>query len=179
MSRPQNPDNNGRDDDGKDARKGQPARGRATGKPSVPAPRSGTSLPPGRRCPIGRGARMVSYVGLAVLGVVIGLAGALIVDLWSGGGLVLGAAGVLALTYGGSVLTGTKTGAALPTLTWLVTLLLASLTTPVGSQLLDGSATGVALLFLGLLGSVLCIARPSLSPLTSLPPAGPRHDRSQ
>jgi hypothetical protein len=145
----------------------------------VPAPRNGSPQPPARRYPIGPGARWASYAGLGLLGVVVAVAGALTVDLWSGAGLVLGAAGILALSYGGSLLTGTKTGAAVPTLTWLGTLLAASITTPEGDLLWGGSATSVALLFLGLLGSVLCIARPSLSGISVLPPTGHSRDASQ
>ncbi|MEZ0066158.1 hypothetical protein ABIA32_002167 [Streptacidiphilus sp. MAP12-20] len=154
-------------------------RGRAGGRANVPAPRSGSPKPVAPRYPIGTRARWASYFALAVLGIAVALAGALVVDLWSGGGLVLGAVGILALSYGGSVLTGTKTGAAVPTLTWLGTLLAASIGTPEGDLLWGGSATSVALLFLGLLGSVLSIARPAMSGIPVLPPTGPSRDTSQ
>ncbi|RAG84643.1 hypothetical protein DN069_15845 [Streptacidiphilus pinicola] len=151
----------------------------------MPAPRSGSPLPPARSYPLGRPARMTVYLLLGVLGAAVGLAGALIVDLWSGGGLVLGTAGIIALSYGGSTVTGTRTGAVVPTATWLGVLLVASVSTPKGDLIWGGSATSLALLFLGLLGSVLSLARPSLSPFrhgpsgSVLPPASPRRDGSQ
>ncbi|WP_052440512.1 DUF6113 family protein [Streptacidiphilus anmyonensis] len=138
-----------------------------------------------RQYPLGRPARMTAYLLLGVLGAVVGLAGALIVDLWSGGGLVLGTAGIIALSYGGGTLTGTRTGALVPTATWLGMLLVASVSTPKGDLIWGGSATSLALLFLGLLGSVLTLARPALSPYRHgpsgpvLPPASPRRDGSQ
>jgi hypothetical protein len=169
-----------------------PGRGRAGGVGGgagggarVPAPRNGSPQPPVRAYPMGRTARMTTYVLLAVLGAAVGLSGALIVDLWSGGGLALGAAGILALSYGGSLVTGTRTGALVPTAAWLAILLAASISTPKGDLIWGGSATSVALLFLGMLGSVLALARPSLSPYhqspsrSVLPPAGPHRDASQ
>jgi hypothetical protein len=132
-----------------------------------------------------RSARMAVYVVLGVIGAVLGLAGAFIVDLWSGGGLALGAAGIIALSYGGSLVTGTRTGSLVPTGTWLAILLVASISTPKGDLLWGGSATSVALLFLGMLGSVLSLARPSLSPYHSgpsgsvVPPAGSGRGASQ
>jgi hypothetical protein len=128
---------------------------------------------------------MATYAVLAVLGAVVGLAGAFIVDLWTGGGLALGALGIIALSYGGSLVTGTRTGAVVPTTTWLAILLVASISTPKGDLIWGGSATSVALLFLGMLGSVLSLARPSLSGYhhaasgSVLPPAGPPRGTSQ
>jgi hypothetical protein len=128
---------------------------------------------------------MTAYLLLGVLGAAVGLAGALIVDLWGGGGLVIGTAGIIALSYGGGTLTGTRTGAVVPTVTWLGILLAASVSTPKGDLIWGGSATSLALLFLGLLGSILSLARPSLSPYrhgasgSVLPPASRRRDASQ
>ncbi|MEY9871926.1 hypothetical protein ABH931_001399 [Streptacidiphilus sp. MAP12-33] len=168
-----------------------PGRGRAGGAEGqggaarVPAPRNGSPQPPVRSYPLGRPARVTAYLLLGVLGVAVGLAGALVVDLWNGGGLAVGAAGIIALSYGGSLVTGTRTGALAPTAAWLAVLLAASISTPKGDLIWGGSATSVALLFLGMLGSVLSLARPSLSPYhqgssrSVLPPAGPPRDASQ
>lgn len=151
----------------------------------MPAPRNGSPIPPARTYPLGRPARMTAYLLLGVVGAGVGLAGALIVDLWSGGGLALGTAGIIALSYGGSTVTGTRTGAVVPTAGWLAMLLIASVSTPKGDLIWGGSATSLALLFLGLLGSALTLARPSLSPFhhgpsgSVLPPASPPRDGSQ
>ncbi|MFC5911416.1 DUF6113 family protein [Streptacidiphilus monticola] len=130
---------------------------------AIPGPRSATpQRPPARTPPLGRGGRVVSYLLLAVLGVLCGFAGSLIAMLWLPVGLLLALAGCGALFYGGGLLTGTRTGAALPAVAWFVSLLYVTEPRPEGDFLLGASIGGYLLLFLGALTGVLCTARPGL-----------------
>ena len=96
----------------------------------------------------------VSYVALGLLGVVVGVAGSLVQDGWFPGGLILALLGSAALFHGGAVLTRDRLGAGIPTATWFLTVMYASISRPEGDflfaagvgpyvYLLGGMAVGV------------------------------------
>lgn len=101
-----------------------------------------------------RAATYASYLLLAVLGVAVGAAGALVQGALFPGGLILALAGSAALFHGGATLTGGKPGAAIPTATWFLTVMFLSISRPEGDflftagvgpyvYLLGGMAVGV------------------------------------
>lgn len=143
----------------------QPARSRAqSGQAATRVPGgAGPAAPAARSYPIGTPWRYVSYVVLAVLGVACGVAGCLLVTLWTPGGLLIGLAGAVALFLGGGLLTGTRTGAALPAVFWFASLLYAAESRPEGDYLLGAGATSYVLLFVGALAGVICATLPALS----------------
>ncbi|MEV1049094.1 DUF6113 family protein [Streptomyces sp. NPDC049916] len=123
-------------------------RGRATASysprtnapPRAPEPTGG----PVRPAP----ARIVGYVGLAVLGVLVALAGALVQAAWFPGGLLIALAGSAGLFYGGRVLTGTQIGALAPAVGWFATVFLLLGGRPEGDYVF-GDELGLLLFMLG------------------------------
>ncbi|MFJ8748340.1 DUF6113 family protein [Streptomyces sp. NPDC102441] len=85
---------------------------RTNAPPRSPAP-TGLAAPPNP-------ARIPVYLGLAVLGAVVGLAGTLVQAALFPGGLLLALAASAGLFYGGRVLTGTQLGALAPAVGWLI-----------------------------------------------------------
>jgi hypothetical protein len=81
--------------------------------------------------------KYLSYALLAVLGVAVATAGALVQDAWLPGGLLLALAGSAALFWGGAKLTRNRVGAVVPAGLWLLTVLFLSQTRPEG-DFLDG-----------------------------------------
>ncbi len=100
------------------------------GRATVPGPRSASPRPPEPEYPVGKPFRVTAYAVLLVLGAVVGLAGTFVLSLWFPGGLVLSLAAIAALCCGGRVLTGSRTGSAMPALGWFAMLMVAQAPRP-------------------------------------------------
>jgi hypothetical protein len=108
--------------------------------------------------------RIVAYVVLAVLGVTVGVAGGLLQDAWFPGGLLLALAGSAALFYGGTLLTGTRLGAAVPAAVWLLTVMLLSSARPEGDFLFANGIGPYVYLLGGAMAGVICATLPQVRP---------------
>ncbi|WP_328905664.1 DUF6113 family protein [Streptomyces sp. NBC_00234] len=118
---------------------------------SSKAPR--TNAPPRSPEPTGLAAplnpaRIGVYVGLAVLGALVALAGTLVQAAWFPGGLLIALASCAGLFYGGRVLVGTQLGALAPAAGWLVAVVLLLSGRPEGDYVF-GDELGLALFMLG------------------------------
>ncbi|MFJ4838731.1 DUF6113 family protein [Streptomyces sp. NPDC088746] len=118
---------------------------------SSQAPR--TNAPPRSPAPTGLAAplnpaRIPLYVGLAVLGAAVGIAGTLVQAALFPGGLLLALAASAGLFYGGRVLTGTQLGALAPAVGWFIAVLVLLGGRPEGDYVF-GQELGLALFMLG------------------------------
>ncbi|MER7109076.1 DUF6113 family protein [Streptomyces sp. NPDC000229] len=109
-----------------------------------------------------RAARIVWYAGLAVLGAVVGLAGALVQSAWFPGGLLLALTACAGLFYGGLRATGTQVGVVAPGVGWLVAVVLLSLGRPEGDQVFWGGAAELVYVLGGMVAAVMCATIPRL-----------------
>ncbi len=109
-------------------------------------------------------ARVGAYVGLAVVAVAVAVAGALVQDAWFPGGLLLALAGCVALFYGGTKLTGTRVGTAVPAAVWLVCVLLLSTSRAEGDFLFAEGVGPYIYLLGGAVSAVICAALPPSPP---------------
>jgi hypothetical protein len=109
-------------------------------------------------------ARAVAYLGLAVLGALVAVAGALIQAGWFPGGLLLALAGCAAVFYGGTKLTGTRLGAVVPAVVWLVCVMLLSSTRGEGDFLFAAGVGPYVYLLGGAMAAVICATVPQLVP---------------
>ncbi|WP_245766992.1 DUF6113 family protein [Streptomyces colonosanans] len=100
--------------------------------------------------------RMAAYLGLFVLGAVIGLAGALVQSGWFPGGLLLALAGAAGLFVGGSRVTGTRAGAVAPAVGWMVAVVLLTSSRPEGDFLFSAGAGSYLFLLGGMAVAVIC-----------------------
>lgn len=103
-----------------------------------------------------RPARFAVYVGLFVLGALVGVAGALVQAGWFPGGLLLALAGAAGAFGGGAKLTRTKVGALAPAAGWLLAVMLLTSSRPEGDFLFGTSFSSYAYLFGGMLVALLC-----------------------
>ncbi|MFE9724490.1 DUF6113 family protein [Streptomyces sp. NPDC005794] len=115
------------------------------------APR--TNAPPRSPAPTGLAApfnpaRIPLYVGLAVLGAAVGLAGTLLQAALFPGGLLLALAASAGVFYGGRVVTGTQLGALAPAVGWFVAVIVLLGGRPEGDYVF-GEELGLALFMLG------------------------------
>jgi hypothetical protein len=100
--------------------------------------------------------RYAAYALLAVLGVAVGIAGALVQDAWFPGGLLLALAGSAGLFWGGAKLTRNRVGAALPAGLWLATVLFLSSARPEGDFLFANGIAPYVYLLGGSMAGVMC-----------------------
>lgn len=103
-----------------------------------------------------RPGRIAAYLGLAVLGVVVATAGALVQGGWFPGGLILALAAAAGLFYGGRTATGTAFGVGAPAAGWLVAVIVLSLGRPEGDQAFGGGLGPVVYLLGGAVVAVMC-----------------------
>jgi hypothetical protein len=104
--------------------------------------------------------RAAGYVLLAVLGVAVAAAGALVQDGWSPGGLVLSLAAGVALFYGGGTLIGRRLGAAVPTVLWFATVVYLTVSRPEGDFLFTAGIGPYLYLLGGMAAGVICATLP-------------------
>ncbi|WP_411083120.1 DUF6113 family protein [Streptomyces sp. cmx-18-6] len=132
------------------------ARAPRTGASLAKAPRANsprTNAPP--RAPQGVGfaarpnpGRIAAYLGLAVLGALVALAGTLVQAAWFPGGLILALAGSAGLFHGGRILTGTQIGALAPAVGWFVAVFVLLSGRPEGDYVF-GDELGLVLFMVG------------------------------
>ncbi|MEU1483058.1 DUF6113 family protein [Streptomyces sp. NPDC005752] len=121
---------------------------RTNAPPRSPEP-SGLAAPPNPR-------RIPLYVGLAVLGAAVGLAGTLVQAALFPGGLLLALAASAGLFYGGRVLTRTQLGALVPAVGWFIAVIVLLGGRPEGDYVF-GEEIGLALFMLGgMAAAVIC-----------------------
>jgi len=111
-----------------------------------------------------RPARVAAYVLLGVLAVAVAAAGALVQDAWFPGGLLLALAGCVALFYGGTKLTGTRVGTAVPAAVWLLCVLLLSTSRAEGDFLFAAGVGPYVYLLGGAVSAVICATLPPAPP---------------
>ncbi|MGA6169008.1 DUF6113 family protein [Streptomyces sp. NPDC012600] len=143
--------------------------------PGTNAPRknaSRTGAPPG--APGGAGftarpnpARIAAYFGLAVLGALVALAGALVQAAWFPGGLIIALAAPAGLFYGGRILTGTQIGALAPAVGWFITVFLLLSGRPEGDYAF-GDELGLVLFMLGGTAAAVMCATTSKVPQSAI-----------
>jgi hypothetical protein len=111
--------------------------------------------------------RAAAYLGLFVLGAVVGAAGALVQGGWFPGGLLLALAGAAGLFAGGARVMGTRAGAVAPAAGWVVSVILLTASRPEG-DFLFGAGVGSYLFLLG--GMAVVVICATLAP--GRPPGG-------
>lgn len=109
-------------------------------------------------------ARVAAYVGLGVLAAAVAVAGALVQDAWFPLGLLLALGGCVALFYGGTRLTGTRLGTAVPAAVWLLCVLLLSTSRAEGDFLFAEGVGPYVYLLGGAVSAVICATLPPTPP---------------
>ncbi|KOG91082.1 membrane protein [Streptomyces varsoviensis] len=104
--------------------------------------------------------RAVGYLGLLVLGALVGIAGALVQAAWFPGGLLLALLGLAALCYGGVKATGSRIGGAAPGAGWLIIVLLLTATRPEGDFVFGAGLGTYVFLLGGMFAAVMCATLP-------------------
>ncbi|MBZ9597897.1 DUF6113 family protein [Streptomyces yangpuensis] len=99
--------------------------------------------------------RIAGCLGLLVLGVLTGLAGWLVVDLWFPGGLLLALLALFGLFLGGRIALGTGLGVGAGVLGWFLSYVMLGVPRPEGDFLLSSSGIGMYAYLLG--GAVLAV----------------------
>ncbi|MFE6841317.1 DUF6113 family protein [Streptomyces sp. NPDC057686] len=100
-------------------------------------------------------ARIAVLLGLLVAGVLTGIAGWLVVDLWFPGGLLLGLLALFGLFLGGRIAIGTGLGVGAAVVGWFLAYVLLGVPRPEGDFLLGSSGIGMYAYLLG--GTVLAV----------------------
>jgi hypothetical protein len=100
--------------------------------------------------------RAAAYLGLFVLGAVVGLAGALVQGGWFPGGLLLALAGAVGLFWGGAKLCRTRVGAAAPGVGWVITVFWLTSPRPEGDFVFGAGIGSYVFLLGGVLAAVMC-----------------------
>lgn len=116
----------------------------------------------------GKAARILAYAVLAVLAVLVAVAGALVQGGWFPFGLLLAVAATAALFYGGARLTGTRAGAGVPAAVWLLTVIALTITRPEGDAVFAADLGPYLYLMAGALSGVICATLPHVA--RSAPP---------
>ncbi|MFJ4874802.1 DUF6113 family protein [Streptomyces sp. NPDC088745] len=116
--------------------------------------------------------RVPAYLLLLVLGALTGIAGALVAGVLAPVGLLLSLLAAGGLFYGGTYTLGTRLGAAVPGLGWLLAVLAATSGRTEG-DLLVGGGTGASIFLIGgVVLAVICATMPRL-PVPAKDPARP------
>ncbi|MFH9136544.1 DUF6113 family protein [Streptomyces sp. NPDC017524] len=148
---------------------GNPGQGRGRAGSSH-APRR--NVPPREAGPTGYAARpnparIAAHSGLAVLGVLVAIAGALVQAAWFPGGLIIALAAAAGLFYGGRILTRTQIGALAPAGGWFVTVFLLLSGRPEGDYVF-GDELGLVLFMLGGTAAAVMCATTSKVPQSAI-----------
>ncbi|MCX4780830.1 DUF6113 family protein [Streptomyces sp. NBC_01264] len=104
---------------------------------------------------LGAGARIAALLGLLAAGVLTGLAGWLVVDLWFPGGLVLALLALFGLFLGARIALGTGIGVGAAAGGWFLSYVLLGVPRPEGDFLLGSSGISMYVYLLG--GAVLAV----------------------
>ncbi|MEH0418740.1 DUF6113 family protein [Streptomyces sp. B21-083] len=100
--------------------------------------------------------RAVGFLGLFVLGAVVGAAGALVQAAWFPGGLLLALGGAAGLFLGGARAVGTRAGAVAPAVGWMVAVVLLTASRPEGDFLFAAGVGSYLFLLGGMAVAVMC-----------------------
>ncbi|MER6167287.1 DUF6113 family protein [Streptomyces violaceorubidus] len=100
--------------------------------------------------------RAALYVGLFVLGAVLGAAGALLQPAWFPGGLLLALAAEAGLCLGAGRAVGRRGGAVAPALGWALAVVLLTTSRPEGDFLFAAGAGSYLFLLGGIAVAVIC-----------------------
>jgi len=108
---------------------------------------------PLRRPSVGR---VAAYLGLFVLGAVVGVAGALVQSGWFPGGLLLALAGEAGLCLGGARAAGSRGGAVAPAAGWILAVILLTASRPEGDFVFAAGGGSYLFLLGGMAVAVIC-----------------------
>ncbi|MFF1707582.1 DUF6113 family protein [Streptomyces sp. NPDC058252] len=100
--------------------------------------------------------RIAAYLGLFLLGAVVGAAGALMQSAWFPGGLLLALAGAAGLFLGGGLATDSRGGAVSPAVGWMVAVVLLTASRPEGDFLFGAGLGSYVFLLGGMAVAVMC-----------------------
>ncbi|WP_327401495.1 DUF6113 family protein [Streptomyces sp. NBC_01288] len=100
--------------------------------------------------------RVSAYLGLFVLGAVVGAAGALVQAAWFPGGLLLALAGAAGAFVGGARATQGRGGAVAPAAGWMVAVILLTASRPEGDFLFGAGVGSYLFLLGGMAVAVIC-----------------------
>lgn len=100
--------------------------------------------------------RAVALLGLFVLGVLVGAAGALLQGGWFPAGLLLALLGAAGLFHGGARLTGGRSGALAPAAGWVLAVILLTASRPEGDFLFGAGIGSYLFLLGGMAVAVMC-----------------------
>ncbi|MET8831136.1 DUF6113 family protein [Streptomyces sp. NPDC004610] len=113
--------------------------------------------------------RIAAYLGLFALGLLTGIAGALMEGAWFPGGLLLALAGSAGAILGGARATGTRGGGVAVAAGWMLTVILLTTSRPEGDFVFAAGAGSYLFLLGGMAVAVIC---------ATLGPGRQPHDRS-
>lgn len=100
--------------------------------------------------------RIAAYLGLAVLGGLVGIAGSLVQGAWLPGGLVLALLAAAGLFYGSLRATGTQLGVVAPAVGWLAAIVLLSIGRPEGDGAFSAGIGPLVYMLGGMAVAVMC-----------------------
>ena len=100
--------------------------------------------------------RIAAYLGLFVLGALVGLAGALVQAGWFPGGLLLALAGEAGLCLGAARATGSRGGAVAAAAGWMLAVILLTASRPEGDFMFAAGAGSYLFLLGGMAVAVMC-----------------------
>lgn len=104
--------------------------------------------------------RAAAYLGLLLLGAVVGAAGALVQSGWFPGGLLLALAGAAGLFLGGARALGARGGAVAPAAGWMIAVILLTVSRPEGDFLFGAGIGSYLFLLGGIAVAVMCATLP-------------------
>ncbi|AVH56693.1 MULTISPECIES: DUF6113 family protein [Streptomyces] len=102
------------------------------------------------------GGRIAAYLGLFLLGALVGATGALVQSGWFPAGLLLALAGAGGLFLGGARATGSRAGAVAPEAGWTVAVVLLTASRPEGDYLFGAGVGSYLFLLGGMAVAVMC-----------------------
>ncbi|MER6672573.1 DUF6113 family protein [Streptomyces sp. NPDC000983] len=100
--------------------------------------------------------RAALYVGLFVLGAVVGAAGALVQSAWFPLGLLLALAGEVGLCFGGALAARGRAGAVAPAAGWMLAVILLTTSRPEGDFVFASDGGSYIFLLGGMAAAVMC-----------------------
>ncbi|MGP3967985.1 DUF6113 family protein [Streptomyces sp. 6N223] len=109
--------------------------------------------------------RALAYAGLAALGMLAGVAGALVQAGWFPLGLLLALGGAAGAFWGGALLTGSRAGAVAPGGGWVLAVMLLTATRPQGDFVFASGAGSYIFLLGGMAIAFACAALAPARPL--------------
>lgn len=107
-------------------------------------------------------ARTAWYAVFALLGILVGTAGALVQAAWFPGGLALALLATGSVFYGGLRATGRQLGVLVPGAGWLLAIVLLSFGRPEGDGVFGGGIAEMIYLLGGMALAVICATLPRL-----------------